>query len=277
MVNIITDSTADLGSALLSRYNIDTIPLYVIMQGKSFVDGTEINNTDLFESVQETGQLPKTSAATIVGFQELFGRPGEQIYIGISSQLSATVRNAQIAAEQIEPDKVHIIDSLNLSSGIGLLALKAAQLRDAGVPAQEIAARITAWVPKVRTAFVIETLDYLYKGGRCSAMQNLMASLLRIRPIIAVQPDGTLNVREKVRGSRAKALAALLNNVKADLQQIDPQHLFVTHTGCDADAQHLKQEILALSPTSEIHITTAGSVIASHCGPDTIGIIYLLK
>ena len=277
MVNIITDSTADLGSALLSRYKIDTIPLYVIMKGKSFVDGTEINNTDLFKSVQETGQLPKTSAATIVGFQELFGRPGEQIYIGISSQLSATVRNAQIAAEQIEPDKVHIIDSLNLSSGIGLLALKAAQLRDAGVPAQEIAARITAWVPKVRTAFVIETLDYLYKGGRCSAMQNLMASLLRIRPIIAVQPDGTLNVREKVRGSRAKALAALLNNVKADLQQIDPQHLFVTHTGCDADAQHLKQEILALSPTSEIHITTAGSVIASHCGPDTIGIIYLLK
>ena len=128
MVNIITDSTADLGSALLSRYNIDTIPLYVIIQGKSYVDGIEIDIADLFKSVQESGQLPKTSAATIVGFQELFERPGEQVYIGISSQLSATVRNAQLAAEQIEPGKVHLIDSLNLSSGIGLLALKAAQL-----------------------------------------------------------------------------------------------------------------------------------------------------
>jgi len=277
MVNIITDSTADLGSALLSRYNIDTIPLYVIIQGKSYVDGIEIDIADLFKSVQESGQLPKTSAATIVGFQELFERPGEQVYIGISSQLSATVRNAQLAAEQIEPGKVHLIDSLNLSSGIGLLTLKAAQLRDAGVPAQEIAERVTALVPKVRTAFVIETLDYLYKGGRCSAMQNLMASLLRIRPIIAVQLDGTLNVREKVRGSRSKALAALLDDVKANLPCIDPQHLFVTHTGCIADAQYLKQELLALSPTSEVHITTAGSVIASHCGPDTIGVLYLLK
>lgn len=277
MVNIITDSTADLSSALLSRFNIETIPLYVIIQGKSYVDGIEIGIADLFKSVQETGQLPKTSAATIVGFQELFGRSGEQIYIGISSQLSATVRNAQLAAEQIEPGKVHIIDSLNLSSGIGLLALKAAQLRDAGLSAQEIAKRVTALVPKVRTAFVIETLDYLHKGGRCSAMQSLMASLLRIRPIIIVQPDGTLNVREKVRGSRAKALTSLLNTVKTDLPQIDPQHLFVTHTGCDADAQYLKQELLALSPTSEVHITVAGSVIASHCGPDTIGVLYLLK
>lgn len=277
MVNVITDSTADLGSALLSRFNIETIPLYVIIQEKSYVDGIEIGITDLFKSVQESGQLPKTSAATIVDFQELFGRPGEHVYIGISSLLSATVRNAQLAVEQIEPGKVHIIDSLNLSSGIGLLALKAAQLRDAGLSAQEIARQVTALVPKVRTAFVIETLDYLYKGGRCSAMQNLMASLLRIRPIIAAQPDGTLNVREKVRGSRAKALTALLNNVKAELPQIDSQHLFVTHTGCDADAQYLKQELHALFPTSEIHVTIAGSVIASHCGPDTIGVLYLLK
>ncbi len=277
MVNIITDSTADLGSTLLSRYKIDTIPLYVIIQGKSYVDGTEIGIADLFKSVQETGQLPKTSAATIVGFQELFERPGDQVYIGISSRLSATVRNAQLAAEQIEPGNVHIIDSLNLSSGIGLLVLKAAQLRDAGLPAQEIVEKVTECLPKVRTAFVIETLDYLYKGGRCSAMQNLMAGLLRIRPIIAVQPDGTLNVREKVRGSRAKALTALLDDVKANLPKIDPQHLFVTHTGCDADAQYLKQELLALTPSSEIHVTIAGSVIASHCGPDTIGILYLLK
>lgn len=277
MVNIITDSTADLGSALLSRFNIETIPLYVIIQGKSYVDGIEIGITDLFKSVQESGQLPQTSAATIVGFQQVFGRPGEHVYIGISSLLSATVRNAQLAAEQIEPGKVHIIDSLNLSSGIGLLALKAAQLRDAGLSAEEIARQVTTKVPKVRTAFVIETLDYLYKGGRCSAMQNLIAGLLRIRPIIAVQPNGTLNVREKIRGSRAKALASLLNRLKADLPQIDSQHIFVTHTGCDADAQYLKQELLSLSPNSEVHITTAGSVIASHCGPDTIGILYLLK
>ncbi len=277
MVNIITDSTADLGSALISQHNIEVIPLYVTIQGKSYKDGIEISIADLFKSVQEFGQLPQTSAATIIGFQELFTRPGEHIYVGISSQLSATVRNAQLVAEHIEPGKVHIIDSLNLSSGIGLLVLKAAELRDKGVAAQEIADQISALVPKVRTAFVIETLDYLYKGGRCSAMQNIMASLLRIRPIIAVQPDGALNVREKVRGSRVKALAALLNDFKSNLPQIDLQHIFVTHTGCDADADYLKQEIQALSPNSNVYITLAGSVIASHCGPDTIGILYLLK
>ena len=134
-----------------------------------------------------------------------------------------------------------------------------------------------AAVGRVHTSFIIDTLDYLYMGGRCSAMENVVGSLLKIRPIIEVRPDGTLGVKEKTRGTRKKALGSMLADFEAHLSQVDLHRVFVTHTGCDADAAFLKEELLKIAPIEEVCITQAGATVASHCGPDTIGILYLEK
>jgi DegV family protein with EDD domain len=277
MLTILTDSTADLPRDLIDRHQIKVIPLYVLLENKSYLDGVEIGIQDLFKFVSQTGQLPKTSASSVADFSAAFDQPGEHLYIGISSKLSATNKNALLAQEALNKPGIYIIDSLNLCSGIGLLVLKAAELRDQGLPAAQITERIQSLVPKVRTSFVIETLDYLYKGGRCSAIQNIVGSLLHIRPVIQVRGDGTLGVKDRIRGSRQKALASLLDDFRAHLSEIDLQRVFVTHTGCDADASYLKEELLKIAPIQEVPVTYAGSVIASHCGPDTIGILYLDK
>lgn len=277
MVDIYTDSTADLSSSLAKKFNIKIIPLYVLIKDKSFKDGVDISNSDLFRSVAETGQLPKTSATPVGDFLNAFDSSESAIFIGISNQLSATVKNAELAVKSLNKNDLHIVDSLNLSTGIGMLALHAAELRDKGLTAAEIANEISALVPKVRTSFVIETLEYLYKGGRCSAMENIIGSLLRIRPVITVRSDGTLGVKTKVRGTRMKALDYLLADFRENLPKINLHRVFVTHTGCDADAEFLKAELCKIAPIEEVSITLAGSVIASHCGPDTIGILYMLK
>lgn len=277
MIHIHTDSTSDLGHDLAQRFNIHVIPLYVVIGEKSYIDGLEITTSDLFRSVQETGKLPKTSATPIGDFSQAFSEPGDHIYIGISSRLSATVRNAQIAADNLPGSRIFVIDSMNLSTGIGMLAIRAAELRDRGFSTEEIVTQINEMVPKVRTSFVIETLDYLYKGGRCSAMQNLMGSLLHIRPVIKVQADGTLGVKDRIRGTRAKALQSLISNLQADLPDLDSHRIFITHTQCPADALSLKDQIQAIADVGEVLITDAGSVIASHCGPNTIGVLYMLK
>jgi DegV family protein with EDD domain len=277
MVHIFTDSTADLGPDLASRYKIGLIPLYVTANDQTFRDGVDITNKELFQSVQATGRLPKTSAPTVVDFQERFCQPGESVYLGLSSRLSATLQNAVLAQQSCETGKIYVIDSLNLSTGIGLLAMKAADLRDQGLPAIEIYQQVSQWVPKVRTSFIIETLDYLYKGGRCSALQNVMGSLLNIRPVISVRSDGTLGVKGRTRGARLKALQFMLDDFRDNLEQISLERVFVTHTGCLPDAEYLTSELLKIAPIQEVMITTAGSVVASHCGPNTIGVLYLLK
>jgi DegV family protein with EDD domain len=275
MVYIITDSTADLGPDLAAHYRIRVIPLYVYANKQMHRDGVDITIQDLFHSVETTGRLPKTSAPSVPDFQKQFDRPGESVFIGISSQLSATIQNAILAQQSCEPGKVYVIDSLNLSTGIGLLALKAADLRDQGLPAAEIYQQVSQLVPKVRTSFTIETLDYLYKGGRCSALQNLMGSMLHIRPVISVRADGTLGVKGRTRGTRQKALQFMLDDFHDKLEQISLERVFITHTGCLPDAEYLREALLKMAPIQQVYITTAGSVVSSHCGPGTIGILYL--
>ena len=278
MVNIITDSTADLGPALAQRFKIRIVPLYVVIADQVYTDGVTIHLAQLFESVAQTGQLPKTSAPSVPDFIAAFDQPGESVYISLSSQISATYQNALLAQQSFEPGRVFVIDSRNLTTGIGLLALHAADLRDQGFSAADIAAQISTLVTHVRTSFVIETLDYLHKGGRLSSMQSLMGSLLHIRPVIAVREDGTLGVKSRTRGSRRKALTALLDDFREHLPEINLERVFIVHTGCDADVAYLKSELMGMAPNiGEIFVTHAGSVIGSHCGPGTIAIPYILK
>jgi DegV family protein with EDD domain len=275
MVNIVTDSTADLNAELVQRFGIKVVPLWVHINGQSYQDGVNIDRNLLFSLVDKCGELPKTAAASIAEFTEVFQTAEESVYVGISSKFSSSVPNAILANDTLPTGhKAFVVDSLNLSTGIGLLAVKAAELSSKGLSAQAIQDELETWVPRVRTSFVIDTLDYLYMGGRCSAMENVVGSLLKIRPVIYVKPDGTMGVKEKIRGSRKKALDSMLEDFKKRLPNIDLQRVFITHTGCDADAEYLADELRKMADIKEICITYAGCVISSHCGPNTIGILF---
>ena len=277
MIEITTDSCSDLGQELSSQYHIRTIPLHIYIDGRNINDG-DLTLEEFFRVTDQAPELPKTSAPAQKELMDFFAAGAEEkIFIGISSKLSATVPNAIIAAEHQSQNRVQVIDSLNLSAGIGLLVLKAAELRDAGCSLDEITRQVTALIPQVHTTFIIDTLDYLYKGGRCSAVELLVGSLLKIRPVIEVRPDGTLGVKEKLGGSRKKALASILKDFELNLPHVDLHRVFITHTGCPADAEYLAGEIRRMAPVEHIHITTAGATIASHCGPNTIGILYLQR
>lgn len=276
MLQITTDSCADLSQHLLKAHRLRAIPLHVLINEKDFHDN-DLPLSQLFASVEETGELPKTAAPSVQEFIDFFSYEEPIIYIGISSQLSATMQNAKLAAEQLNKSDLYLIDSLNLSTGIGLLALKAADLRDAGKNPDQIVEEINFTRSKVRTAFVIDTMDYLYKGGRCTALQAFVGSMLKIHPVIHVRKDGSLGVLDKVRGSRKKALGRLVDRFKAELPDIDLKRVFVTHSGCEEDAAYLVKELESLTSIENIYTTVAGATIGSHCGPNTIGILYTKK
>jgi DegV family protein with EDD domain len=277
MIHILSDSCSDLSTDLRARYKIDTIPLYITLADKTYRDG-DLTFKELFQSVKDTGQLPKTAAPSVVDFELFFGsHPGDIVFISIGSKISATYQSACLAAQGMTDRRIHVVDSSNLSTGIGMLALSAADLRDQGLEANEIKLRISELIPKIRTSFIIDTLDYLYLGGRCSAMQSIVGSLLHIRPVIEVKSTGTLGIKEKTRGSRKKALTLILDGFKAQLEALDLQRVFITHTGCDEDAAYVKEEILKSAPVQDVHITYAGATVSSHCGPNTLGLIYCLK
>lgn len=276
MLDIITDSTSDLSPALLKHYHIQRVPLTVIVEGREVKDG-DLTLSQLFETVNRTGELPKTSAVSVGEFAEAFKNENDTIFIGISSKLSATYHNSLLAAREINHKRIANIDSLNLSTGIGLLAVKAAELRDQEYSFEEIVSEIQAAVPKVHSSFIIDSLDYLYKGGRCSALQNIFGSLLRIRPVIEVRKDGTMGVKEKIGGARKRALLSMVEEFEGQLPEIDLHRVFITHTGCDDDARYLEAELRKIANIEELCITYAGTTIASHCGPGTIGVLYLMK
>ena len=277
MFQIITDSTADLSKELIERHHLNIIPLSVILDNKVYRDGEDINTQTLFEIVDKVGSLPKTAAPTVIEFIEAFSKPEKILYIGISSALSACFQNATLASQEFETDHYILIDSHNLSTGIGMLAIYANELRQKGYSIDAVQAEIIARIPKVHTSFVIDKFDYLYMGGRCTAMQSIVGSILNIRPVIEVKHDGTLGIKDKIRGSRRKALDSMVIGFKKDLDHVDLHRIFITHTGCYDDAAYLEAQIRNICTPDEICLTVAGSVIASHCGPNTIGILYMSK
>ncbi len=277
-ISILTDSCADLSQELLSKFKVFRIHLTVFINNQTYRDGMDITLPELYRQVDLGGQLPKTSAPSVAEFISFFERaPGELIFIGISSSLSATLQNAKLAAESLPGREIHIIDSKNLSTGTGLLVLHAADLREKGKSADQIVKSVETLIPRVRTSFVIDTLDYLYKGGRCTSMESVVGSLLKIRPVIEVRADGTLGVKEKNRGSRLRSMINLLDDFRIRLPEIDLHRVFVTHSGCEDDAQFLAKELNNMASIQEVIITTAGCTVSSHCGPNTIGIMYLTK
>ena len=199
----------------------------------------------------------------------------EVFYTGIGSKLSSTYANAVLAKEDLDTDKVQVSDSGNLSSGVGLLVLKAAKLAKEGKNAKEIKAEIDALVPNVRSKFVVESLEYLHKGGRCSGVARFIGTLARLKPVIAVT-DGKLDVLAKTIGKR-KGLKVMLDDIIANKDNIHKDCVMVTHTYADEDAAYIKETLNTEISDAVVEETTAGCVISSHCGKGTIGILYILK
>lgn len=280
-IKIITDSTCDLTKELLEKYDITVIPLYVNFKETSFKDGVTIDTSLLYQKVEEYQMLPKTAAITIVDFMTVFSQYIKEdydiIYTGISKALSSTYNNAVIAANEIDPDRISVIDSMNLSTGIGLNLLRIAKLRDEGKNLAEITEDITNYRLKVKSQFAIPTLDYLYKGGRCSGLTNLVGKVFKIKPIIEVR-NGKMSVGPKPRGKMINALNTLLEMIKKDLNNLELENVFVTHSLNYDDASYLETELKKFLPSEvKLYNTCAGCVISSHCGKGTIGILYVVK
>ena len=279
-VIIASDSTCDLSDELRERYHVRILPLGVTLGGHFYTDGVDIHPDDLYAHYERSGELPKTSAVNIADFEDFMDACAREhcdvVLFTISSSMSSTYHNACLAAEDRE-NNVFVVDTKNLSTGGGLLVVKAAELREEGKSAAEIAEICTALTDQVDASFVIDSLEFLYKGGRCSALAAFGANMLRLKPCIAVK-GGAMAVEKKYRGRYADTLKTYVADRIGDGEGIDLGHVFVTHAGCDAEiVEQCVEQVKSLAPFKEVHVTRAGCTVSSHCGRNTLGVLFIRK
>ena len=287
MVKILADSTCDLSPSLVSRYKIGIIPLYVHLGEKEYKDGVDITPSDLYKWSDEHNETPRTSAPGIEDIESFLDKDSADEYVifTISSSMSSSYNNCILAAEDLEmTDRVHVIDSANLSTGIGLQVIKAAELAAAGMTASEIAAEIEKIKGTVRASFVVDTLTYLYRGGRCSGVSAFLGSALRLHPrieVIRLHPrieviDGAMHPEKKYRGKNTRFIMDYVRDMENDLRSAVRDRVFITHSGCDREiVEDVRAYLEGLGRFDEILETTAGAVISSHCGPGTLGVLFI--
>jgi len=274
MINILTDSTSDIPRDLCKKYHIGVIPMYIQFKGKTYMDGEDIDPQSLFEQVQETGIYPTTSAPSPEDFHKFFDRPGPSIYIGVSSKLSTTFQNAQLAHRHLRDKTLDLIDSLSISTAYGQAVLKAAEWRNKGMGFAELGHRIREFIKKSRGIFILDCLDYLFHGGRCSMIEHFVSSLLKIHPFLHILPNGILGVKQKVRGERIRAVKVLRSFFLEQLMTYNIKEVILTHLDCDDEVQYLKDEIRKISSLIQVSIAEVGCVLAMHSGPKPLGIAY---
>ena len=280
---ITSDSTCDLSKDILEQYDIKIVPLYINVDGQEFKDGVDITTSEMYKLVEEKNTIPKTAATSVGDFIEFFKPFYEEgcevIYTGISSTMSVTFNNAKTAASILNEDgeRIFVVDSGNLSTGIGLLLLKACKARDEGKSAKEVVELMENLVPKVRSQFVVETLDYLHKGGRCSGVVKFIGNILKLRIQIEVF-EKSMRVAKKTIGAMKKALSLMVQDYVNNIDNVDDEFLFVTHSEAD-DSKNFIMNLLEpfKDKIKNLFITKAGCVISSHCGRGCIGILYIAK
>lgn len=280
-VRIFADSTCDLSEDLIEKYDIAIIPLCIVLDDKSYYDKIEITPSEIFKWADEHKKTPKTAAITFE-YAEKFLQPcmeddEDVIFFGISEDMSTTCNVMRLASEEFDTGRVFIINSKNLSTGIGLQVIRAAKMAASGMDAEAIVKEIEEARDKVQASFVVDTLTYLARGGRCSGATALVANTLKLHPCIEVQ-DGKMDVGKKYRGSLQKALQHYVRDHEEKLKEADPKRIFITHSGVDAEiVNEVRTYLESLQIFEEILETTAGGVISSHCGPGTLGILYYMK
>lgn len=277
-VKIFSDSTSDLPQEWKDTYDIGIVPLYVVFDEQTYKDGVDITPEEVYRRVAARGVLPKTAAPSpadfIAAFEPVISSGKDIVYISLSSAISSTYQNALLAAGEFPEGRIQVIDSETLCGGIALLVMKAARAAEKGLSAIEIADMLKHTRSLVETQFVVDTLDYLYMGGRCSGMQNFIGSLLKIRPVLRLV-DGSIIPTNKIRGKKEKAVEQMLQNALVHVDQMDKELLIIAHTLAEEDANYLEKAIRAQTQVEEIAIIHAGCVIGSHCGPNTVGLMYL--
>ena len=278
-VKIISDSTCDLSPELLERYDIAITPLCVIKGGKEFHDGVDITPADIFTHVDGGGELCSTAAVSQFEYTQMFTRYAKEydevVQINIGSNFSCCYQNACLAAQEF--DNVFVVDSENLSTGQGLLVVAAAKLAQQGVSGIEIAERVRALVPKVEASFLIDRLDYMRKGGRCSTVAALGANLLKLKPCIEVR-EGKMSVCKKYRGSFEKCIRQYVKERLDGRTDIAGDLAFITHPACQKNVVDAAMEEAArYGAFDEVIETHAGCTVSCHCGPDTLGILFVRK
>lgn len=278
-IKITSDSTCDLTLQQLQDYDITVCPLVVNKGGQAFHDGVDIHPDDVYAHVAAGGDLCSTSALNPADYMAFFSEQLQGydalIHLNISTGFSSCHQNACLAAEEVE--NVWVVDSQNLSTGQGLLVLKAAELAREGKAPQQIVDILNATAGKVRASFVLEQLEYMKKGGRCSTVAALGANLLKLKPSIEVR-DGKMGVAKKYRGSLEKCVRDYISDQLADVESTCPDRVFVTHSGVSQDIETLAVELVREKAWfKEICISRAGCTVSSHCGPGTLGVLFIAK
>ncbi len=281
-VAITADSTCDLPEYLVKEKNIIIIPLSVLLGDKEYLDGVDVKPKDIYSYVEGGGALPKTAAVPPKRYTEVFkvltAKGKKVVHIGLSSAISSSYQNACAAAAELEG--VYCVDSKSLCTAMGLLVLKACDFRDKGMDAKKIADKVTRLVPKVSATFILDNLEYLHKGGRCSSVARFGANILGIKPSIAVDSStGAMDVVKKYRGRIDVVYKQYINDCLKDINKIDPQRVVIANSG------EIQPEILAFAKGvvegknkfEQVISADAGCTISSHCGPRTLAIFYLKK
>lgn len=282
MVKIISDSTCDLSKDLLDKYDISILPLHILLGDDEYEDGINITPDEIYTWSDKNKTTPKTSAPSLDAAVSLFKPYIEQGYeiicFSISGKMSTSCNVLKIAADELNAsDKIFVIDSENLSTGIGLLVIEAAIMAADKYSVKEITEKIEALKPYVRASFVVDTLTYLHRGGRCSSVAALAGSVLKLHPKIVVE-NGQMEATKKYRGKIDSVILSYAKDLENDLKIAKPDRVFITHSGCNEEIINRVREYLkSLNIFNEILVTRAGGVISSHCGYGTLGVLFIVK
>lgn len=280
MIKIISDSTCDLSPELCERYGIAILPLHILLEDDEYADGKSITPEEIFAWSDEHNTTPRTSAPSLDEavslFKEYLDQDMEIITFSISETMSASNNIMHLAAETLKAtDKISVIDSANLSTGIGLLVIEAAVMAAEGKTRGEIVAAVTELIPRVRASFVVDTLVYLHRGGRCSGVAAFAGSVLHLHPRIAVT-DGKMHPGKKYRGAIGTVSMEYAKDMEIDLKDAKKERVFITHTQSDDKiVGSVKQYLEDLHHFDEVLVTHAGGVVSSHCGPGTLGVLFI--
>lgn len=282
MIRIISDSTCDLSKELIEKYNVYIVPLHIVLGDDEFLDGVNITPDDIYAWSDANNATPKTSAVSIEEAAEAikqFTDQGDQVVVfTIASGMSTTNNVFRLAVSELEmEEQVRIIDSANLSTGVGLQVIEAALLAREGKGLDEIVSAITTITPKVRASFVVDTLTYLHRGGRCSGLAALAGGMLKLHPKIVVK-NGVMGPDKKYRGKMNSVILSYAKEMEEELRNARKDRVFITHSGCSQESiDSVKEYLESLGIFEEILVTRAGGVVSSHCGPGTLGVLFIAE
>jgi DegV family protein with EDD domain len=280
MIILSADSACDLSKTFSENYKINYCPFHIHLHGKQYKDGVDIFPDDIYKMYYEKKILPKTSAVNVqdykVYFKGLQKEGYDILHVNLSSGLSSTYQNCVIVAKEMR--NIYPVDSCNLSTGIGVLVIKAAKMIKEGFDAIYIQKELSLMTAKLKSSFVVDTLEFLKAGGRCSAIVSVGASLFSIKPCIEVNNEGKLVLGKKYRGSLDQVLLKYTDNILENIETIEKEQIFITHSGIAKDyIDMVYKKIEKINYFENIYIQRAGCTISSHCGPNTLGLIYLSK